>query len=260
MASPFSFADLNMDGVVDDSDLQIFQSSLNNCFGSVNFNANADLDGDGCITADDNELFVGLFDSSVGNHLPEVRCKSIEVMANDSCKANVSPSDIDDGSTDPDGDAIVLALEPAGPFSLGRNPVTLIATDSHGASSSCSATVTVVDRTPPVLTNAFADKPELWPPNHKMVDVAINYNASDNCGAINCQLNVSSNEPINGTGDGDTAPDWQVVDLHHVRLRAERAGGGNYRVYTTTILCTDNSGNRSTGNVTVKVPKSQGQH
>ena len=26
---------------------------------------------------------------------------------------------------------------------------------------------------------------------------------------------------IDGTGDGDTAPDWEVLDPHHVRLRAE---------------------------------------
>ena len=29
-------------------------------------------------------------------------------------------------------------------------------------------------------------------------------------------LTVTSNEPINGLGDGDTAPDWQVIDAHHL--------------------------------------------
>src|SRR5689334_6007828 len=38
-----------------------------------------------------------------------------------------------------------------------------------------------------------------------------------------CALSVSSNEPTDGPGDGHTAPDWEVVDAHHVLLRAERA-------------------------------------
>jgi hypothetical protein len=57
---------------------------------------------------------------------------------------------------------------------------------------------------------------------------------------------VSSNEPINGTGDGDTAPDWQIVNNHLVKLRAERAGNGSGRVYTITIRATDGCNNSST--------------
>lgn len=68
-------------------------------------------------------------------------------------------------------------------------------------------------------------------------------------------LSVASNEPVNGTGDGDTAPDWQVVDSHRVRLRAERAGSGNGRTYTVTITCTDTAGASSTREVKVQVPR-----
>jgi hypothetical protein len=52
-------------------------------------------------------------------------------------------------------------------------------------------------------------------------------------------------------------------DLHcgdnacHLRLRAERAGTANGRVYTITIACTDSAGNTSTQNVPVLVPKNQ---
>jgi hypothetical protein len=110
---------------------------------------------------------------------------------------------------------------------------------------------------PPSIINASANPSVLWPPNHKLVDVKINYGVSDDCdlpAAINCSLSVSSNEPVNGTGDGDTAPDWIVVDAHTVRLRAERAGKGSGRIYTITITCTDSSGQSSTQSVTVGVP------
>ena len=74
---------------------------------------------------------------------------------------------------------------------------------------------------------------------------------------LNCVLTVASNEPINGLGDGDTAPDWEVVDDHHVQLRAERSGKGNGRLYTITTTCTDASGNAVTKTSTVFVPKNQ---
>jgi hypothetical protein len=93
-----------------------------------------------------------------------------------------------------------------------------------------------------------------------MVNVTVNYNVTDNCGSSSCTLSVSSNEPINGTGDGDTAPDWQIVDANHVRLRAERAGNGNGRVYTITITCHDSVGNSSSKSVTVRAPISQNQN
>ena len=43
---------------------------------------------------------------------------------------------------------------------------------------------------------------------------------------------------MDGTGDGDTSPDWEVIDAHHVLLRAERAGNGSGRIYTITVTVT----------------------
>ena len=100
------------------------------------------------------------------------------------------------------------------------------------ASVGCSA---------PVITGAVADKTALWPPNHKMVDVTIDYDSTSNC-AGSCTLSVTSNEPQNGPGNGNTGSDWVVVDAHHVQLRAEHAGHS----YTITITCSNATGSTST--------------
>ena len=65
---------------------------------------------------------------------------------------------------------------------------------------------------------------------------------------------VASNEPADGQGDGDTAPDWVLTGDHALKLRAERAGNGSGRVYTITIQATDASGNAAAAEVTVTVP------
>jgi len=120
--------------------------------------------------------------------------------------------------------------------------------------------VTVVDAQAPAIGNPSASLVELWPPDHRMVDVTIGYTVTDNCtpsSSIVSALSVTSNEPVNGTGDGDTAPDWEVVDSHHVRLRAERAGTGSGRIYRVTVTCTDGAGNSSQQAVTVRVPHSR---
>jgi len=62
---------------------------------------------------------------------------------------------------------------------------------------------------------------------------------------------------VNTQGDGNTEPDIEIVDAHHVRLRAERSGGGNGRVYMITITCVDAAQNQTKRSVSVYVPNSQ---
>jgi len=112
---------------------------------------------------------------------------------------------------------------------------------------------------PPSISGVSVSPATLWPPNHKFVDVTVNYGATDPCSSPVCTLSVSSNEPVNGTGDGNTSPDWVVVDAHHVQLRAERSGNGSGRVYTITITCKDSVGNVASSTATVTVAHDQGK-
>ncbi len=131
--------------------------------------------------------------------------------------------------------------------------------DPNPANNTATATVTVSNPTP-VITGLAATPSLLWPPNHKLVDVRVGYEATDQCGVPVCRLGVTSNEPVNGLGDGDTAPDWIVVDEHTVRLRAERAGFGRGRVYTVAVTCADSAGGQARATTTVLVPKSMKEH
>ena len=144
-------------------------------------------------------------------------------------------------------------------FPLGVTTVTFTAKDGSGNIATAMTTVTVVDTTPPVIDDVAASPSSLWPPNHKMVPVTLTVDVSDICDATpSCKvISITSNEPVDGKGDGHTSPDWQIVDDLRVQLRAERAGGGNGRVYTITVRCTDDSGNSATRSVSVRVAHDQ---
>jgi uncharacterized repeat protein (TIGR01451 family) len=107
---------------------------------------------------------------------------------------------------------------------------------------------------PPKITNVSVTPSTLWPPNHKFANVSVAYQIEDNCGPVTVVLSVASNEPVDGTGDGDTAPDWVVVSDHAVQLRAERAGTGTGRIYTIKITATDSADQSSSATVAVTVP------
>jgi hypothetical protein len=69
-------------------------------------------------------------------------------------------------------------------------------------------------------------------------------------------LSVTSNEPDNGLGDGDTAGDWEITGDLTLNLRAERSGTGTGRIYSIVVEVRDDSGNTSMATVRVTVPKS----
>jgi hypothetical protein len=101
---------------------------------------------------------------------------------------------------------------------------------------------------PPVCDAALADPDVLWPPNHRMVEITIG-NITDPDSSIFTFLidEVLSDEPENGLGDGNTAPDYEITDTtldtgeatQIVSVRSERSGLGDGRTYTITFTVDD---------------------
>lgn len=143
-------------------------------------------------------------------------------------------------------------------FALGTTTVSCSATDDAGNTSTGEFDVTVVDSTPPQILSVEATPNVLWPPNHKMVDVSVIVVAVDAVDPtpVSRIISVSSSQPINGTGDGDTAPDWEITGPLTVKLRSERSQGVD-RVYTITVESVDDAGNASTATETVIVSQTR---
>jgi hypothetical protein len=147
---------------------------------------------------------------------------------------------------------------------LGEHVITLLVVDALGDSSTDQVVVKVEETTPPVV-DLNVSPSTLWPPNHKMVHVTATLGVSG-CSASNSTItleSVTSNEPDNGQGDGDTSGDIQGADIgtadHDFDLRAERAGGGHGRVYTIVYRVMDAAGNATSAKAYVMVPHDHGK-
>jgi len=148
---------------------------------------------------------------------------------------------------------------PAGTrVSLGTYEVHVAVTDATGNEAHCAVPLHVVDRTPPSINSLTADLHILSPANHHLVPVTLTAVTTDNCDPHPvCRIvSVTSSEPVTGPGD-NTAPDWNITGDLTVELRAEVTSQDLPRVYTIKVDCTDLSGNRSCGSVTVTVPKNK---
>jgi hypothetical protein len=132
-----------------------------------------------------------------------------------------------------------------------------------GARTLCALTdslspflIALRDVTPPTIVRLAPSRSTLSPPNHQMTSLSLAIDATDNLAVASCAITaVTSNEPVNGTGDGDTAPDWSISGPTTLQLRAERSGRGQGRIYTVTVRCADAAGNASIGTTSVMVPK-----
>jgi len=146
----------------------------------------------------------------------------------------------------------------------GPNQDAIYAPDAYRASDHDPIVVGLetCDEIAPTIDAISVTPNVLWPANHKYVDITATVLASDNFDPdlTVTLVSVTSNEPDNGVGDGNTDNDIVTVDDFNLMLRAERSGRGSDRVYTLTYIATDDCGNDSeTASATVTVPHSKGK-
>lgn len=142
-------------------------------------------------------------------------------------------------------------------FPKGTTTVTCTATDAAGNSGGCSFTVTVNDTQAPSLTCSVTTT-SLWPPNHNLVNVGLAGSATDNCSpgaTINVAVYSDEDDELE-SGDGNHSPDAKDIALGTLRLRRERNGNGDGRVYLIIVTATDAAGNVSRCYKTVTVAQS----
>jgi len=158
------------------------------------------------------------------------------------------------GTTNP----ITLSL--TNRFPAGTNEVSVGVTDDGENIVMCSSTVLVQDTTPPSIQSIVVTPNLLWPPNHKLRPVRVVVRATDVCGPVHWRItDVTSNEPEDGLGDGNTSSDWLICGPTKALLRAERSGQGTGRVYTLNVEVSDMSHNITNRMVQVVVPHDRGR-
>ena len=88
-------------------------------------------------------LLTSLTAEGPSNLPPTALCQDIVVDGGSCSEVSVSAAQVDAGSSDPEGGALIRSLTPPGPYGPGDTAVTLTVTDPEGLSASCSATITV---------------------------------------------------------------------------------------------------------------------
>jgi hypothetical protein len=123
----------------------------------------------------------------------------------------------------------------------------------------------LIPETEPPVLSVEIQPTELWPPNHKLRKIQAVVEVTDNCDTdpVVVLESITSNEPDNGTGDGDHPNDIQNAGIGSLslayELRAERSGKGSGRIYTVTYQATDRAGNVALESMEVSVPARGGK-
>jgi endonuclease/exonuclease/phosphatase family metal-dependent hydrolase len=139
----------------------------------------------------------------------------------------------------------------------GTTTVSYFAIDKAGNAESTKTLIVRLDKTPPSIAGMPGAGCSLWPPNHKLVEVAT-VRATDGLSGMDAfDVAGSSNEP-----EGKNGPDIVItgsgLEARVVQLRAERLGNGNGRVYSLTATASDQAGNTGTAAATCTVSHDQG--
>jgi hypothetical protein len=138
----------------------------------------------------------------------------------------------------------------------GVTTVTYFATDAAGNQEAAKTHTVRLDGSAPVIHGLPTSGCSLWPPDHKMRQVAVVSAADALSGVASLRVTATSNEPSD-PNDPDVVviPDGSGGFV--VELRAERLGSGSGRLYTLTATATDLADNVRTLTATCAVPHDQ---
>jgi uncharacterized repeat protein (TIGR01451 family) len=197
---------------------------------------------------------------TVIDNTPPVITPPANIITNadaNSCSATVNPgtASVSDNCS---GSTVVGARSDAqplnAPYPVGTTTITWTGTDAKGNTASATQTVTVKDVQPPTVSASVAVTTMGPPFNHAMINVGLSATASDSCGGLQpLQVSVFSDED---DGAGPHSPDATDIGLGTLKLRRERDGGLNGRVYLVVVRATDASNNTAVSCETVTVPLS----
>jgi probable HAF family extracellular repeat protein len=150
---------------------------------------------------------------------------------------------------------LVMSQSPAAGTKVptGLSVIVVNVTDAAGNTNSATIALNVADTTAPVIQSLSVSPNVLSPPNHQLVPVTVSAYVTDNCDPAPVTKIVSI-----ATNDGYSPNDVQITGNLTALLAANKSSSGGNRVYTITVQATDASGNSSTAQVTVTVPKSNG--
>jgi hypothetical protein len=171
-------------------------------------------------------------------------------------------------STDPDGTALSYVwTDEAGnvlgttaivqlSVTMGMHTFALTVTDAAGLTSTATTHVTIQDTMAPTLSVSLSPN-DLWPPNHKLVQITATVVASDTCDANpTVQLvSITSSDSLDAD-DVQAVGGGQVpfgTDVRSFMLSAERSNSQTDRVYTVTYAAKDASGHTTTATAQVQV-------
>ena len=155
---------------------------------------------------------------------PIAICKNITVQLDANGEASITPSQIDNGSSDACGIAGLSASKTDFDCSnVGANTVTLTVTDNNGNTSTCDATVTVEDNITPTAI---------------CQDITVTLDA-------NGQVSITASDINDGSND--------ACGIASMTVSPSSFNCGDVGANTVTLTVTDNNGNSSTCTSTVTV-------
>jgi hypothetical protein len=142
----------------------------------------------------------------------------------------------------------------------GVTTVRYFATDVAGNSETPESLTVKIDKTAPLISGMPAAGCTLWPPNHKLVQVAT-------VAAVDMLSGIGTGGfTVTGVSNEPSDPNDSAVVImpngssgYIVQLQADRSGTGASRVYTLKATATDLAGNMSSATATCTVPHDQGK-